>query len=178
MAVLKRGHWLEAMIKRNRFTVGAEIGCFEGKTTNYLLKRCQDLTIYAVDLWEWRPELFGDRERELQHLRNHEAIKREFDRKTRSYGKRVKVLQGISWEMAKHVADESLDFVFIDADHGYEAVKKDILAWVPKVHERGIISGHDIDWEGVKQACDELLPGYRKTGINQVWMIKRKSVQW
>ena len=39
--------------------------------------------------------------------------------------------------------DNSLDFVFIDACHDYEAVKKDIEAWYPKVKGGGIISGHD-----------------------------------
>jgi Methyltransferase domain len=54
--------------------------------------------------------------------------------------------------------DESLDFVFIDADHSYSAVSRDIDAWLPKVRKSGIMSGHDYkEWRdfGVIQAVTE-----------------------
>lgn len=51
--------------------------------------------------------------------------------------------QEVSWESSRHYADKSLDFVFIDADHSYESVKKDILAFLPKVKSGGVICGHD-----------------------------------
>ena len=41
------------------------------------------------------------------------------------------------------VADESLDFVFIDADHKYVSVCEDIREWSKKVRIGGIVSGHD-----------------------------------
>lgn len=54
--------------------------------------------------------------------------------------------------------DASLDFVFIDADHSYAAVSRDIDAWIPKVKKGGIIAGHDYcNWPGfgVIQAVTE-----------------------
>jgi cephalosporin hydroxylase len=41
------------------------------------------------------------------------------------------------------VPDRSLDFVYIDGNHGYEAVLDDLAAWSPKVRTGGFISGHD-----------------------------------
>lgn len=38
-----------------------------------------------------------------------------------------------------------MDLVFIDADHRYDHVVEDILAWYPKVKSGGIICGHDYD---------------------------------
>jgi predicted O-methyltransferase YrrM len=49
-----------------------------------------------------------------------------------------------------------VDFVFIDADHEYDSVVKDINAWLPKIKQGGIISGHDyFNPCGVKKAVDE-----------------------
>lgn len=53
--------------------------------------------------------------------------------------------------------DESLDFVFIDANHTYEGMKLDLESWYPKVKKGGMIGGHDYNypWPGLIQAVDE-----------------------
>jgi predicted O-methyltransferase YrrM len=65
--------------------------------------------------------------------------------------------RGISWEQAAAFEDASLDYVMIDADHAYEAVAKDIAAWLPKIRPGGILAGHDYTPEipGVCQAVTE-----------------------
>src|SRR5262249_23492137 len=57
----------------------------------------------------------------------------------------VKPLAMPSLEASRLFADESLDLVFIDANHGYSHVKQDIRAWLPKVKVGGILCGHDCD---------------------------------
>ena len=47
--------------------------------------------------------------------------------------------------MAKDIPEGSLDLCFIDADHTYEGVSKDILAYQSKVKKGGIFCGHDYD---------------------------------
>lgn len=62
------------------------------------------------------------------------------------------------------------DAVFIDATHSYEACKADILAWRSLVRSGGILFGHDLghlDWPGVKQAVDELIPKY--SVVDSIW---------
>jgi hypothetical protein len=59
---------------------------------------------------------------------------------------------------AKLYKDNSLDFVFIDASHEYQAVKNDIEAWYPKVKDGGVLAGHDYKcWYGVTRAVDEFV---------------------
>ncbi len=53
--------------------------------------------------------------------------------------------------------DKSIDFVFIDGDHSYDAVIKDIKAWLPKIKTGGILSGHDYEIPSVKKACHDVL---------------------
>jgi predicted O-methyltransferase YrrM len=39
--------------------------------------------------------------------------------------------------------DDSVDFVFIDANHVADDVERDVRSWLPKVKSDGILSGHD-----------------------------------
>ena len=48
--------------------------------------------------------------------------------------------------------DNSYDFIYIDPDHKYESVVKDVELYLPKLKKGGIIGGHDyclIFWSGV-----------------------------
>ena len=73
-------------------------------------------------------------------------------------------------EAAGLFKDESLDAVFIDADHSYEAVKMDIENWMPKVRKGGILAGHDYNsaWPGVIKAVNEIFPEAQK--IDYCWV--------
>ncbi len=46
---------------------------------------------------------------------------------------------------ARIFKDGSCDLVFIDGDHSYEAAKRDIEMWLPKVKPGGILCGHDCE---------------------------------
>ena len=53
---------------------------------------------------------------------------------------------------------EPIDYLYIDADHSYEAVLADLSAWVPHVRPGGVIAGDDYDnrsFPGVKAAWDD-----------------------
>jgi hypothetical protein len=68
-------------------------------------------------------------------------------------------------------ADKSVDMVFIDGSHLYEAVKADILAWLPKT--RKLISGHDYGHKvwgpGVVQALHEVFGTDYEIGPGGIW---------
>ena len=84
---------------------------------------------------------------------------------------------GDSKETASYYKDQTLDFVFIDASHDYENVKKDILSWLPKVKIGGIIAGHDYsgDFPGVIQAVDEIFSGKEIKRILWSWIVEKKE---
>ena len=62
----------------------------------------------------------------------------------RRYSERVVPLQMTSEDAVNHIPD-NLDMVYIDGNHAYEYVKKDIELYYPKVRAGGIIGGHDIE---------------------------------
>ena len=113
---------------RRRYTKGAEIGVYVGYYSRVLLDTIPGLNLLCVDSWAlktWRERAYPLAVETLSRYRG------------------ATVIRGKSVEVAKTVKDNSLDFVFIDADHSYEAVKADLLAWAPKVRPGGIVSGHD-----------------------------------
>lgn len=72
--------------------------------------------------------------------------------------------------------------IFIDASHIYEAVKKDILAWLPKIRPGGFFTGHDwgvrsSDELGVVRAVTEtiLVSGCEFKVKERVWVAKIKE---
>ncbi len=60
------------------------------------------------------------------------------------------------------IPDNSLDAVFIDADHSYSAAKADLHFWWKKVKNGGWILGDDYSQAvyGVKRAVDEFVNQY------------------
>ena len=61
-------------------------------------------------------------------------------------------------DAATQFADSSLDWVFIDAFHGFHALTADILAWYPKIKPGGLVSGHDDGHLGINPALRRLFP--------------------
>jgi len=71
-----------------------------------------------------------------------------------------RIQKGCSWNVAARYPDESLDFVFLDANHDRDSISRDIDAWRPKVKKGGLLAGHDyIHWQnpefGVVRAVNE-----------------------
>jgi len=67
-----------------------------------------------------------------------------------------------SMDAVKDIPMESLDFVYIDANHTRKCAKEDLEEWSKRVRPGGIVSGHDYINNancGVKDAVDEYATG-------------------
>jgi len=145
---------------------GAEVGCFAGRLSAFWLYIMPQLEVTMVDRWQAvapdsRYARSGDdfAKRLTQH--DFDDARERAAQQTAFAADRVRFVQADTVKGADQVEDGSLDFVFIDAEHTYEAVKADIQAWYPKVRAGGIVSGHDIDQDkryprwGVRRAVEE-----------------------
>lgn len=143
---------------------GAEIGVERGHFTAYLLQKYPDLHMLAVDPWQTLAP-FEDWPME--------EIIDEFEQRTAPYQQRLTVLRMESVEAAPIVADASLDFVFIDAEHSYRSVLQDIAAWQPKVRPGGLLMGHDFSpkYPGVQRAVSEVFPYAEVDTFSRVWWV-------
>jgi predicted O-methyltransferase YrrM len=148
----KRKQFLKHLIEVNNFDSMIEVGIDIGKSTFYLLDNIPNLKIYAIDL-------------NIKKFYNSEVKEK--------YQDRLIPLQGKSYVIADQLPDNFVDIIFIDADHSYEAVKKDIIKFTPKLKSGGLLTGHDIDYPGVNQAVNELIKEF-DVGPNFVWIKKGK----
>ncbi len=78
------------------------------------------------------------------------------DYKLNKFDERAKLIRKKSDEAALLFPNHSVDLIYIDGDHTYDGVMKDLNAWWDKVnHQAGVICGDDFSWSGVKKACDD-----------------------
>jgi hypothetical protein len=114
-----------------------EVGSFMGESMEIFAKSGKFKKIYCVDPW-----LNTDTTTD-----NVVESEKHFDQKKLNYDI-VEKIKSTSLDASKIFEDETIDVVYIDAEHTPEAVKKDILTWLPKLKEDGYMSGHDWEFRG------------------------------
>jgi len=126
--------------------VGLMIGLLEGNTEGFLVNNMESLRIISIDPLPKR-KAFLDNTSDRQD--------------------RIRVIELKSDEARPLLGTPTLyprlfDYVWIDGDHSYEQVKRDIVNYGPFVREGGMIGGHDYGsetYQGVKKAVDDLIHG-------------------
>ena len=127
----------------------------------------RDIIILVLDNWE-----YIDSQKEIPESMFNELYE-TFLKNISPVKHIITPIRELSWEGAKHYEDNTLDFIFIDAAHDYESVKKDINAWFPKLKQEGIIAGHDYTWcEEVRQAVNEFFEGKTIYENEGCWIYK------
>ena len=138
--------------------VGIEIGSYAGESASMFLKSNAFKKLYCIDPW-----LMGYDPLDPSADKTVYEAEIHFDYK-HFLNPIVKKLKMFSEDAVSLFEDESIDFIYIDGCHTYEAVKRDLNNYFPKIKIGGIIAGHDyvdpgpdkpIHIGGVKTAVDE-----------------------
>ncbi len=115
---------------------GVEIGVFKGEFSKEILNSWTG-TLYMVDVWRGLDEGYEDSSN--QH--NHTNAYTETTKNIKGFEDRAIMIRTSSEESSKLFLDESLDFIYIDANHAYDYVKEDINFWFPKLKKKWFIFG-------------------------------------
>ncbi len=150
----------------NGWTRGAEVGCADARTTAKVLAARRDMNMVAVDLWAPQPGNTGPEDWADWPHAEYEA---EAAAVARKFYPRCRILKGRSVDVAKTIEAGSLDFVFLDGDHGEDGVRADIDAWLPTIRRGGMLLAHDINWTGPQAALAHMA---YEIGPNNVAMIQ------
>ncbi len=119
--------WLASQVPDDGLIV--EIGTLYGRSTSFMATGAKDsVRVYAIDCWEG-----------VHYHRMIQAV--EYFTKL-DLMKKIKIIKGYSTRVVKSFKG-SIDMLYIDADHAYESVKADYLAWFPFLKKGGIVAFHD-----------------------------------
>ncbi len=150
--------------------VGCEIGTCLGFTSEYFLKNMPNIKkLYVIDPYPAFTDWNGTRLTEDRQ----EEIKNNCKVRLSPY-KSVNFVYDKSSNFSETIDDESLDFVFIDGDHRFEATLEDIKNYWPKIKNGGLFSGHDVNLDSVQRAL-QMFFGEKVSEIkiveNNSWFI-------
>lgn len=141
---MRRWEVLYHLLKNREHNIGAEIGVLRGAVAKYLLGNMESLeNLICVDPWVEYPDYKKAIGKKKIEKTDFEDIYQKFLSNVKKYKNKVTIYRMFSSEAARYIEDESLDFIFIDANHTYEYIKEDIELWYPKVKKGGLVSGHD-----------------------------------
>lgn len=132
------------------FRVGAEIGVLDGDYALTLCREIPGLKYYGIDPW-----YAGGEAKNHKHRNKYEhvlEILKPYD---------AMILRKWSMDAVKDFENQSLDFVYIDANHRFDYVVNDIIEWTKKVKKGGVVAGHDYR-EGNTLGVMPAVDGYTK----------------
>lgn len=120
------------------YTTGVEIGVERGEFSETIMKNLpRAVKVYGVDPWE-----------AYKGYREH-VSQSKLDTFYQSTIERMAIfpqwepIRGYSHMVATTFPDNTFDFVYLDGNHDFFNVTRDLHAWTPKVKPGGIIAGHD-----------------------------------
>lgn len=135
---------LTELIDLYNLKVGVELGVNEGEFSAHLLQNSKLETLYSVDAWD------TDENKTRSVFRKWATSKGEVSeahQKTienlRQFGTRSKLIKALTFDAVREFADNSIDFVYIDASHRFSGVSMDLIQWWDKLKTGGIMAGHD-----------------------------------
>jgi hypothetical protein len=131
-----------------------EVGVYRGEFSEMLLRAWRGRCLHLVDPWatlDGYTDPINATDRDADYAATMEQLA--------PYSGRFQVHVMVSEAAAPRFAAESLDFIYIDADHEEEAVRRDLELWYPKLRIGGIFAGHDyystVAWPGVQRAVNQ-----------------------
>jgi len=156
--------------------VAVDLGTFLGKSAVILSLTAKK--VYTVDMFEWiKTECLTDTMREYVDLQVVKDITRDKVAKSlNTWYKNIEIIQSVTYDAARLFENNSVDTLFIDADHGYWGVKTDFESWYSKVKVGGYILFHDYSsiWKDIPLFIDDLLTG--KIGDYKVRFVDESGV--
>ena len=172
---MKRGalNFAKNYFKEKKIMV-AEIGTYKGINAKQILKNLNVRSLYVIDLWDNYPGYNGY---------NNKSSKKVYDSAIKLLKKEVEsgkviIIRDNSENAYNILKNKKFDFIYIDGNHDYNYVKKDVFSFWSLLKNGGILGGHDIDFTGVLQVVSEFSAKYKlklNAESKDWWIIKGEN---
>ena len=133
-------HFLKTIFGNTKIS-GVEIGVFEGEYSKELLKELNIEKLYLIDAYEVNENYPDKTMKELENNPEEILIQAKEIAKIRVSKFPVEFIYKKSEDAVNDIP--IVNFVYIDGNHKYEFVKKDIEMYFEKIKRGGVILGHD-----------------------------------
>lgn len=155
-----------------------ELGVFMGGTLFRLAQQLRNLgkttKIYGIDTWEYinlSPESFK--------WANISSAKEGYD-KFQQYllelNLDIHIIKEDSCQAARHFSDKSVNYLWMDANHGYDGLCQEIRVWMPKMADQCIIAVHDYLEGSIPAAIQDTFGKIERTTSNKCSAILKDTL--
>jgi len=119
-----------------------ELGVFKGEFAEELYNRMSPNQLTLVDIWEGS---YGSGDKDGNNHITVNDMEAVYNGLVEKYNNttNVKIIRSTSTAFLEAQEDNSLDMIYVDADHSYEAVLSDLKLSFQKIKVGGILAGHD-----------------------------------
>ena len=170
-----------------RGSVGAEIGVWRGDFSARILRTVRPAKLHLIDPWTfmsdeaYRDAWYGGKLAADQEAMDtiHDGVVLRFAREIAAGV--VEVHRSTSAEASSRFPDACFDWVYVDGNHLYEAVRADLELFDPKLKSDGLLAGDDYGlpgwWDdGVTRAVDDIVAagGYEVVALASNQFVLRK----
>ncbi len=134
----------------------AEVGVFEGINSESLLKHLNIKKLYLIDPYFYE-DISDGSDMHLVEYKLKEAEEVAKEKVAKIKGDTEVIFLKMSSDLAVDMIPDDMDFIYIDGNHSYDFVSKDIKNYWKKVKKGGLLAGHNIEIEGVYRSLVEFL---------------------
>lgn len=159
---VQRAEFVSSLIKAG--DVGAEIGVCAGVFAYYVLLPSQPSKLYLIDPWQYGLQADVEKDPTAEKQSHADSLYKKVFNLFSSYPN-VEIIRLKSEDAVFMFPDEYFDYVYIDGEHSYKAVMRDLTNYFPKVKIGGYIIGDDYGWAGIMPAVQDFLKAHPELSL-------------
>lgn len=164
-----------------------EVGVAYGGHAHHLMSNLNGVKYVGVDMYKFNYDasdpFCSDVEQTLG-IKGQLAMDKLFggvSDSLRIYGDRASLIRMDSQEFSQQLADSSQQLVFLDGNHTYQYVRKELECWWPKIRMHGVLCGDDYWMESVSSAVNHFVKNLdltlnfiSKNDDYKTWFIQKR----